>query len=199
VIRPALDVSALPSHAFGHRTTLWWGVVLMLTIEGAALALTAVAFVYLRQSFSAWPPEGTPPPDLIAATTNVALLLLSLLPMRVVERAAREFRRTALVVSLGVMTVLGAASCVLRGFELAALNCRWDDNAYASAVWLLVGMHAAHLLGATLENLLLTAVIVGPVEPKHYVDADSNAFYWYFIVGAWTPVYVLVYLWPHWA
>jgi len=196
--RPALDVSALPAHDFGHRTPLWWGVVLMLTIETAALAMTAVAFVYLRQNVPAWPPAGTPPPGLIAATTNTALLLLSLLPMRVVESAARGFRRAALVVSLGVMTALGVGSCVLRGFELAALNCRWDDHAYGSAVWLLVGMHAAHLLGATIENLLLTAVVARAAEPKHYVDADSNAFYWYFIVGAWVPVYLLVYLWPHW-
>lgn len=196
--RPALDVSALPAHAFGHRTPLWWGVVLMLTIETAALAMTAVAVVYLRQNVASWPPAGTRPPGLIAATTNTALLLLSLLPMRVVEGAARGFRRTALAVSLAVMTLLGVATCVLRGFELAALNCRWDDHAYGSAVWLLVGMHAAHLLGATIENLLLTVVVARAAEPKHYVDADSNAFYWYFIVGAWLPVYVLVYLWPRW-
>ena len=198
MIRPALDVSALPTHAFGHRTPLWWGVVVMLTIETAALAMTAVAVVYLRQNVPAWPPAGTPLPGLIAATTNTALLLLSLVPMRVVEGAAREFRRTALVVSLAVMTVLGVGTCVLRGFELAALNCRWDDHAYGSAVWLLVGMHAAHLLGATIENLLLTVVVARAAEPKHYVDADSNAFYWYFIVGAWLPLYVLVYLWPRW-
>ena len=197
--RPALDVARLPDYQFGHRTPLWWGVVLMLTIETAALAMALVAYVYLRQNFQEWPPAGTARPDLVAATTNTAILLLSLIPMRVVERAARTFNRTAVAVSLGVMTLLGAATCVLRAFELAALNCRWDDNAYASAIWLIVGMHAAHLLGATLENLLLTAVIVKRVEPKHYVDADSNAFYWYFIVGAWLPVYVLVYLWPHWS
>jgi len=197
--RRPLDVATLPTHGFGHHTTLWWGVVLMLTIETAALAMTAVAYVYLHQNFDGWPPAGTAPPGLIAATTNMALLLLSLIPMRVVESAARGFRRTALLVSLAVMTLLGAGSCIIRGFELAALNCRWDDHAYGSAVWLLVGMHAAHLLGATVENLLLTLVIAGPVEAKHYVDADTNAFYWYFIVGAWIPIYVLVYLWPHWS
>lgn len=197
--RRPLDVSTLPTHGFGYHTTLWWGVVMMLTIETAALAMTGVGYVYLRQNFEGWPPLGTPAPGLIAATTNTALLLLSLIPMRVVESAARGFRRTALLVSLAVMTLLGVAHCILRGFELAALNCRWDDHAYGSAVWLLVGMHAAHLVGATLENLLLTLVIAGPVERKHYVDADSNAFYWYFIVGAWIPIYVLVYLWPHWS
>jgi heme/copper-type cytochrome/quinol oxidase subunit 3 len=197
--RPVLDVSALPTQAFGPRTTLWWGVVVMLTIETMALAMTAVGVVYVRQNFPAWPPYGTAPPNLIAATTNTALLLLSLIPMRVVESAARRFRRTATVVSLGLMTLLGVGHCVLRGFELAALNCRWDDHAYGSAAWLLVGMHAAHLLGATLENLLLAVVIARSAEPKHYVDADSNAFYWYFIVLSWLPIYVIVYLWPHWS
>jgi cytochrome c oxidase subunit I+III len=197
--RRALDVSALPTHAFGTRATLWWGVLAMLAIEGAALAIAVAALLYVRQNFAAWPPSGTSPPDLVAATTNTALLLLSVVPMWVVSRAARGMRRVPLALSLGVMTLIGVASCTLRGFELAGLNCRWDGNAYGSAVWLVIGMHTLHLLGATIENLLLLAVVLGPVEPRHYVDAESNALYWYFIVGAWIPVYVLVYLWPRFA
>ena len=196
--RPGLDVSALPTHAFGPRATLWWGVVVMLTIESVALLLTAVALVYIRGNFPGWPPAGTAPPRLLAASVDTAVLLLSLLPMRLAERAARQHDRVWTVAIFAFMTLVGLACCGIRVFELAALNCRWDDHAYGSAIWLLVGMHTAHLIGATLENGLLAAVIAGPVEPKHYVDADSNAFYWYFIVFGWLPVYVLVYLWPRW-
>jgi len=196
--RPALDVAALPTHAFGPRATLWWGVVTMLCIESVALLLTAIALLYVRGNFPGWPPAGTAPPRLTAATLDTAVLLLSLLPMRLAERAARSRERFWTAAIFGFMALVGLACCALRYFELAALNCRWDDHAYGSAVWLLVGMHTAHLIGATLENGLLAAVIVGPVEPKHYVDADSNAFYWYFIVFGWLPVYALVYLWPRW-
>jgi cytochrome c oxidase subunit III len=199
VTRAALDVSRLPTHAFGPRATLWWGVVAMLAIEGAALAMTAAALLYYRGNFAAWPPARTPPPGLVAATVNVALLVASLVPMVATRRWARRQDRLWTGLGFAFMTLVGIVSCVLRGLELAALNCRWDDHAYGSAVWLLVGMHAAHLLGATLENLLLAAVIFGPVESKHYVDADTNAFYWFFVVGAWLPIFLLVYVWPRWS
>ena len=89
--RPVLDVSALPPIAYGSRTTIWWGVLGLIAIEGAALALTAVAALYLRQNFMTWPPYGTPPPGLAAATANVVLLALSVWPMYVA--ASNQNRR----------------------------------------------------------------------------------------------------------
>jgi heme/copper-type cytochrome/quinol oxidase subunit 3 len=196
VTRAGLDVAAVDTHGFGPRSTLWWGVLTLLSIEGMGMVMVGVGLLYYRQNFAAWPPAGTPPPGLAAAVANTALLLVSVAPMALTSMAARRFDRLWTGLGFALLTVIGGASCVLRGFELAALNCRWDDHAYGSAVWLLVGMHFAHLIGATVENALLTAAIFGPVEPKHYVDGDSNAFYWYFVVGTWLPIFALVYLWP---
>jgi heme/copper-type cytochrome/quinol oxidase subunit 3 len=192
VKRTALDVSTLPALAFGPRSTLWWGVLGLLAIEGAALAIAVVALLYLRQNSET-------PPALGAATVNLVVLVGSVAVMIAVGRAARRQQRVAVAWGLVVMTLIGVVACGLRGFELAALNCRWDSHAYGSAVWLLLGMHAMHLVGATLENALLAAVIIGPVDPKHYVDAHSNALYWYFLVAAWVPVYAVVFVWPRWS
>ncbi|PYM21124.1 MAG: cytochrome C oxidase subunit III [Candidatus Rokuibacteriota bacterium] len=198
--RPVLDVSALPPIAYGSRTTIWWGVLGLIAIEGAALALTAVAALYLRQNFMTWPPYGTPPPGLAAATANVVLLALSVWPMYVADRAAQRERRLPVIIALGIACVFNVATLALRGFEFAALNCWWDDHAYGSAVWLLLGMHAAHLVASAIENVLLLALVVkGPLERKHFVDVHVNALYWYFIVAVWVPVYVLVFLAPRWS
>ena len=37
------------------------------------------------------------------------------------------------------MILLGAATLVLRVFEFAGLNCKWDFSSYASISWLLLG------------------------------------------------------------
>jgi cytochrome c oxidase subunit III len=194
-----LDVSALPPRAFGARSALWWGVLGLVAIEGTALAMVVGAALYLRQGGDGWPPPGTPLPRLTAATINVFLLVASSALMWMVALDARRRRRVPVAVGLVLMTVVGLASIVLRGFELAALGCRWDAGAYASTVWLLLGMHATHLIGATVENGLLAAVIIGPVDPKHYVDAHSNGLYWYFVAGADVVLYLLVFVWPRWA
>jgi heme/copper-type cytochrome/quinol oxidase subunit 3 len=198
--RRALDVSALPTIVYGPRATIWWGVLGLIAIEGAALAIVGVAYLYLRQNFVAWPPEGTPLPALGAATAELAVLLASVVPMAAVDWLARRSQRRLVTIGLGVMVVLGLVSLGLRALQFAgALGCRWDSHAYGSIVWTLLGMHAAHVLTSTFENALLMAVlIIGPVERKDFVDAHVNAFYWYFIAAIWVPIYALVYLTPRW-
>ena len=198
--RQVLDVSALPTIAYGPRATIWWGVLGLIAIEGTVLAIVGVAYLYLRQNFVAWPPEGTPLPALGAATADLAVLLASLVPMAAIDWLSRRERRRLVAIGLGVMVLFGLASLGLRALQFAAaLGCRWDSHAYGSVVWTLLGMHAAHVLTSTFENALLMAVLlIGPVERKDFVDAHVNAFYWYFIVAIWVPTYALVYLAPRW-
>ena len=200
MIRRTLDVSTLPSIAFGPRATLWWGVVALLAIEGTALALTGASYLYVRRNFVEWPPPGTTLPALGVATAEVAVLLLSLMPMVLVDRAARRQEYLPVTVGLAVVTVFGLASLGLRALQFAtALGCRWDAHVYGSVVWLLLGMQAAHVITSTVENALVFAVLViGPVERKDYVDAHVNAVFWYFVVATWVLVYTLVYLGPRW-
>jgi cytochrome c oxidase subunit 3 len=198
--RRSLDVSALPSIAFGPRAPLWWGVVGLLAIEGTALAMIAAAYLYVRRNVVEWPPAGTSLPALGAATGELVVLLLSLLPMILVDRASRREEYLPVTLGLGVMTAFGLASLGLRAYQFAsALGTRWDADVYGSVVWFLLGMHAVHVITSTVENALILAVLViGPVERKDYVDAHLNALFWYFVVGTWIAVYALVYLAPRW-
>ena len=200
MIRRSLDVSTLPAIAFGARATLWWGVVALLAIEGTALGLTGASYLYVRRNFVEWPPTGTIVPALGLATAELGVLLLSLVPMILVDRAARRQEYLPVTVGLAVVTLFGLASLGLRALEFAgALGVRWDANVYGSVVWLLLGMQATHVITSTVENALILAVLlVGPVERKDYVDAHVNAVFWYFVVGTWASVYALVYLAPRW-
>jgi cytochrome c oxidase subunit I+III len=200
MIRRSLDVSDLPSIAFGAKAPLWWGVVGMMAIEGTALALVAASYLYLRGNFDQWPPAGTEPPALGAATAELIALLVSLWPMILVDRAARREQRGPVVIGLAVVTLFGLASLGLRSLQFAgALHCRWNTNAYGSLVWLLLGMHALYVITSTVENALILAVLVrGDVERKDYVDAHVNALFWYFTVATWLAVYVLVFLGARW-
>ena len=198
--RPTLDVSHLPSIAFGSRATLWWGVVGLIAIEATALALTGASYAYVRRNFASWPPAGVALPALGAATAELAVFLASLVPMILVDRAARRERYLPVTLGLAAVTLFGLASLALRAVQFAgALGARWDSNAYGSVVWLLLGMHAAHVVSSTVENALILAVLlIGPVERKDYVDAHVNALFWYFVAGAWVAIYAVVYLAPRW-
>jgi len=86
---------------------------------------------------------------------------------------------------------------VVRGFEFAALNVRWDANAYGSIVWMLMMLHTVHLITDTWDTTVLDVLFfTGPLEGRRFVDVSENALYWYFVVLSWLPIYAVVYLAP---
>jgi cytochrome c oxidase subunit III len=192
----ALDVSALPSFGFSHRSPMWWATAGVMAIEGCAFALAAVMLLYLRVHAPVWP-LSTLPPALTWGTLNTVVMLTSLAPNHWTKKMAEklDLKRTR----LGVLLCLAWAAVFLgvRWLEFENLNCRWDDDAYGSIVWLLMGLHTVHLLTDFGDSIVLGALMFRkPLPARRFVDVSENAVYWYFVVLAWLPIYVLVYLLP---
>jgi cytochrome c oxidase subunit III len=203
--RPVVDVADLPSSAMDHRSPIWWGNVLLLIIETVMFALLVAAYFYTRQNFHSWPPPQVnapiafydPVPDLRVATINLVVLVLSCAPMFWADRAALHRNAGSVRVAMVIMVLVGGVTIWLRFREFGALHFKWDDNAYASLTWMLVGMHLLHLVVGTLENLTLTAwVLVKPLDDKHGRDIRVGAVYWYWIAAIWIPLYAIIFLGP---
>lgn len=198
-LRPALDLSALPTVPIGVRAMTWWGTLGFATIEGTTLALAATAYLYIRQNFRTWPPPHDPRPSLLVPTINLAVMLVSIVPALLTDRAARRLDRDASRLWSIVSMLFGFAILVLRWFELWALNVRWDTDAYGSAAWTLVGLHASLLVIEQGEMIGMAALLFKHRLPaRAYSDVYDSSWYWYFIVGIWIPIYLLVYLLPYW-
>jgi cytochrome c oxidase subunit III len=194
--RPRIDVSALPTMAFGPRGTLWWGVVSMLAIETIMFALLFATYFYLRGNEAVWPPGGNPP--IGPATACLALLLLSVPPMVLVHReSGRDYSLKRIRFWLIVSMAIGLLALGFRAAEFGELPFRWDHHAYGSIVWVTLGMHLIHLLASGGENILFVVLLFkGPVEERHLVDLRLNAMYWYFVVIWGIATYALIYLDP---
>jgi len=192
------NVTHLPTTTFGHRTSMWWGTLGYVVIEGSTLLICAVAYVYFRKNFQSWPPERVFRPGLAAAAVQAAIMLLSNWPMVLVDRAARRLDLRAVQRGMVLITVLSIAMCVLRGFEFQALNVRWDSNAYGSAAWAVLTTHAILLLLQTVETIVFTLLLFSPnLEQRDLSAASDNALYWYFMTGSWIPLAAVVFLMPY--
>jgi heme/copper-type cytochrome/quinol oxidase subunit 3 len=188
-----IDARALPSFAFGARSTMWWGTLGVAAIEGMVFALAIMMYVYVRTRTQVWPPDALPP-DLFWGTLNTAILLASCVPNQLAKKAAERLDLAGVRLWTSVGIVFAVAFLVVRGFEFAALNVRWDTNAYGSAVWLLLGLHTTHLATDFYDTVVLAVLMfTGPLEEKRFVDVSENAFYWYFVVLAWLPIYFVIY------
>jgi len=195
--QPALDLSGLPEYAYGQRSVLWWATLGFCLIEGTAFALALVGYFYLRGKVNVWPPDNVKPPDLLWGTLNTGLLLASCIPNALAKHAAEREEigpvRLWLVAALG----FGAAFSAVRGMEYTALNVRWDTDAYGSIVWALMFLHTTHIGTDVLDTAVLTALMLTREgRGRRFVDVSENAFYWYFVVLSWLPIYAAVYIAP---
>jgi heme/copper-type cytochrome/quinol oxidase subunit 3 len=193
------DLSRLPTAGFrSHGLWFWAGVGFML-IEGMGFLLAFASYIYLQNAAVQWPLDA-PPPSLLWGTLATGVFLASLVPNALASRAARRRdlgRTRPLAVA---MTVIAIVILVIRGFEFAHLNARWDHDAYGSVTWALMLIHTTHLITDFLDTLFLTVFLfTHPVDTERFSDVDDNASYWAYIALFWLPTYLLVYWAPRWA
>jgi heme/copper-type cytochrome/quinol oxidase subunit 3 len=189
----ALDVSGMPTFAFGTRSPMWWGTMGLVAVESTVFALTIMAYFYLRSHANVWPMNRFPP-DLLWGNLNTAILLASLWPNQKAKQAAERLDIHGVRLWMTVCMVFSLAFLAVRAFEFGALNTRWDSDAYGSVVWMLLGLHTTHLVTDAYDSLVLTVLMfTGPHEGKRFVDVSENAGYWYFVVLSWLPIYAVIY------
>lgn len=196
-VRAAGDLAELPTVVFGSRSLMWWATLGMMVIEGWTLAILVASYLYFRQNFETWPPLRTPYPHLLIPTVNLVIMLVSCVPANLSARRAKQLDTAGVKRWLIVLSVIVLAVAVIRWWELWAINTRWDSNAYGSAAWTIVGLHSTLLALDVADTLGLTLLFfIRPLPGKMYSDTNDNAFYWYFTVGIWIPVYLIVYVGP---
>jgi cytochrome c oxidase subunit III len=196
--RAVVDVRALPRTVFGNRALMWWGTIGFIMIEGSTLFICVVTYFYLRRNFATWPPQHIYRPALLIPTIQAAVMLLSNIPMRWVDRASKRLDLPAVRSGMVVCSVLIVIMCVLRALEFSALKVRWDTTAYGSVAWATLVAHATLLLLETAETLAITVLLFQPnVEDRDLSGVSDNALYWYFLTGVWIPLYVMVFLTPY--
>ena len=195
-----VDASELPDTVFGARDLTWWGTAAFMTFEGVTLVVCAASYFYLWRNVQTWPPPGIRPPSWGLATFGVVLYLLSLLPMVKLSHAARHMDLAGVKRWLLVGSAFAAAFTIVRALEFRTLHVSWATNAYGSLLWVILGLHGTLVAIELAEVVGMTIIMHGDdPEPKHFTDAADIAFYWYFLVGSWLPLYAMVWLLPRWA
>ncbi|MDF2767145.1 MAG: cytochrome oxidase subunit [Rhodospirillales bacterium] len=194
--RAVSDVSELPTYAFGSRVTMWWGTLAFCVLEGTGFALGIAAYLYLAYLNPEWP-LSAPHPDLFWSTAHTMLMIVSLLPNRLVQQAARREDLIKVRLLLVVMVAIGIVLAGFRVMEIAALHVRWDENAYGSILWMLLGLHTVHLVTDVVDTFVVAVLMfTRHAFGKRFSDVDDNAFYWDFVALSWLPIYLLLYWGP---
>ncbi|HJQ85580.1 MAG TPA: cytochrome c oxidase subunit 3 [Candidatus Binatia bacterium] len=192
-----IDVSDLSPVAIGHHAPLWWGTAGMMAIEATMFALVVAVYLYYGTTVDDWPPTGVRPPSLTIATVNLVLLVVSCFPTYFASEASARDDPGGVANWLLLNLVCVVAFLVLRIVEWRGLAFTWDSHVYGSLVWTIFGLHTTHVVSATFETLIIVIIVLtGRFGDKQRIGVDADSVYWYFVVGAWLPFYVLLFLVP---
>jgi heme/copper-type cytochrome/quinol oxidase subunit 3 len=126
------------------------------------------------------------------------LLIASLIPNMFLSHWAKNKDLRKVRVGLVTMSILGILPLAIRAFEFSALRVWWDQNAYGSIVWTMLGLHTTHIITDLVDTLVLTALMFTrhADNPRRFGDVEDNAMYWNFVVAAWLPLYLCIYWVP---
>lgn len=193
------NLGMLPEGGFGLRSVVWWGLLGFMAIEGMAFVLGAGVYLYLRQQSQTWPPPSVFPPDLLWGTLTTVFLVASEALNRWLAHKSRGENDHIIRIGVTAMAVAGLLLIALRFMEFPHLNVRWDQNAYGSAVWLLMVMHTLHLITDVADTIIFDIwLFTHDVTHEQFSEVYDNCGYWSFVVVSWLPIYALVYWGPRW-
>jgi cytochrome c oxidase subunit I+III len=161
----------------------WWGMAVFLATEAALFGSLIGSYFYLRFTSTDWPQGAIAPPGVVLPLALTAVLVVSVVPVRAAEVAARRLRPQAtrrwlllaFVLQAGYLAVQVASYVDELGTFTPA------TNAYGSIYFSLLGAHHAHVvLGLGLEAWLL-ARLAGGLTEYRVTAARATALYWYVV------------------
>ena len=175
-------------------------VAMMFLIAGEVMFFAALVsgFFVLRLAAPLWPPPLQPRLPVFVTGLNTLVLLGSSAAMLAATRAARRGDRGRAVRHLALTAALGATFLGVQGYEwlrLIEYGLTVSSGAYGATFYTLIGIHAAHVMGA----LVLLAITLAFAARGRFLDGRpailrACAIYWHFVVALWPILYVAVYL-----
>src|SRR3954447_3396877 len=147
-----LDVSELPATVFDTASPLWWGNMLLLFIETAMFGILVALYFSIMSNTSPFPPPRVDrfpvlynsEPELTLPIVGLIVLLVSLIPGIWLDLSARRREAGSVVLGLVITLIFNLAAIGIRYYEFDSLHFKWNDNAYGSVTWMILGMHLLH-------------------------------------------------------
>jgi cytochrome c oxidase subunit I+III len=77
------------------------------------------------------------------------------------------------------------------------LPFKWNTDIYGSFVWTMLVLHTMHVIADGTQTLVVIAIVLfRKVHEKQLLGIKVDGLYWFFVAGAYVPVFLVVYVYP---
>lgn len=194
-MEPAYGGPEVPSRKSGLSNSAL-GMLMFIGAELMFFAGLISAFLIVSSAAEAWPPADQPRLPIIASALNSLVLFAS---GWMIFKAFRSFqadsegelvrKQVKLTLWLGILFVgfQGVEWIRLLSFGLTMMSSQ-----YGAFFYLIIGTHAIHAIGALIGLWRLSVKLnAGNLTEDTF---HAVQLFWFFVVGIWPILYVLVYL-----
>jgi heme/copper-type cytochrome/quinol oxidase subunit 3 len=168
-------------------------MLIFVVVEVMIFAGFISAFSIAKAQYNVWPPPNQPRLPVEATAFNTMALIASGV---LIYMAGRKFAKSPASAQLWILVsvLLGGLFVTFQGYEwfqLLGEGLTLVSSQYGSFFYMIVGAHAIH---AVLSLAVLIYLYVQGV--RGYLTANAlwaGQIFWYFVVGIWPLLYMLVY------
>jgi heme/copper-type cytochrome/quinol oxidase subunit 3 len=173
------------------RPAAWWGMLILIASEATLFGCFIGSYYYLRFRSAVWPPDGIPEPKLVVPLILLAVLVVTVVPMRLAARAAATGRlaATRLFLALALVLQSGYFAYEVHDFSDQLRSFEVGRNAYSSIYYTLLGADHAHVLLGVFFNLWLLGKLARGFTTYRIHATRAIALYWYGVVILTVVVY----------
>lgn len=193
----AVDAANLSRFTTGKDAPIWWGIVGLILIEITVVTVFSTSCLYLQMVNETWPPASTEVPDLLLPTLSLIIMLISCITMWLAGRAINENSSKRFAFYTAVSVLMAGVVLLIRWQKFQKFEFRWDENAYASMVWILTGFHFLHVVSAAIGTAVISYLgMLGFYNKDRQIGVVVDTLYWNFVAVAWIPLYFVLYWAP---
>lgn len=207
----AAHAGAHEHHDDGHDDILYQetrdmrllGFVLFLFSDVVLFSSYIFAYIYLRNSVPAWPPNDPvtghqlPRLDTAFAAFNSVVLFGSGVTMHYALENWKHAKRGGYNLFMLLTIILGLGFLGGQAYEYAhAAIGGWSGNTFGASFFTLTGMHGIHVfLGVCFLIALWIQSSRGVYTQQRFFGLTAGTLYWHFVDVIWVVLFFLFYLW----
>lgn len=174
------------------------GMVLFISSESMFFAALFGAYYTLRATATFWPPEGTPPAEIIRPAIITAILLSSSWTQHNAQERIRQDDQRGMALWTSFSILLGSLFIAGESWEW------WDQikdgftiktNSFGAMFYTMTGFHMAHLFGG-LVMLLILVLRARTFSSRNNGMVDAVSYYWHFVDTVWVFLYFTFHILP---